>query len=89
MLRTLRDRDGMGLMEIVIALAILAIFAVGISLKGIPPSAMWGKLITLGCGMALAIVTAFFLARSGRRKTMSVAQFLTYDGERSFQFGER
>jgi hypothetical protein len=72
-----------------LVLATVALFAVGLVLKGIPPSPPWGKLFSLVCALVMMAALAFYLARSGRRKTMSVAQFLTYDGERSFQFGEQ
>lgn len=66
----------------------VGVFAVGIALKGLPPSP-WMKLITLAGLLVTLSAIAYYLVRSGRRKTMSVAEFLEYDGERAFHFTSR
>lgn len=66
----------------------VGVFAVGITLKGLPPSP-WMKLITLAGVLVALSALAFYLVRSGRRRPMSVAEFLEYDGERTFHFSGR
>lgn len=67
-----------------LVLATIAVFIVGFTLRGLPPSPPWGKLIALCATQVSLLALAFYLVRSGRRKTMSVAEFLDYEGERSF-----
>ena len=77
-----------GILIFALVLATIALFAVGITLKGLPPSP-WIKLITLAGVLATLSAIAFYLVRSGRRKPMSVTDFLDYDGEQSFHFRSR